>query len=218
MQEYVSSKSEIELVRCCIPNFRTKENTDRIKDEIARTGWSRLPQSASFSSEDTIYSICPNCTNILSEQYEGIRTISLWEFIDQDKDFVFPDYHGIKATIQDCWRTREQRAEQDAVRSLLAKMNIDVVELTDNYEKTEFCGSTLYREQPAKNALYAPKHYVEQAAGKFQPHSEEEQIRIMKEYCSRYTTDIVVCYCHYCLEGLIQGGVDGRHIAHLLFA
>ena len=25
------------------------------------------------------------------------------------------------------------------------------------------------------------------------------------------------CYCHYCLEGLLEGGADGRHLAHLLF-
>lgn len=24
----------------------------------------------------------------------------------------------------------------------------------------------------------------------------------MKEYCKRYKTDTVICYCHYCLEGL----------------
>ena len=67
-----------------------------------------------------------------------------------------------------------------------------------------------------KNARYAPRHYVEQAAGKFLPHSDEEQIAIMRDYCRQYKTDAVVCYCHYCLEGLLQGGVDGRHLAHLI--
>lgn len=39
----------------------------------------------------------------------------------------------------------------------------------------------------------------------------------MKEYCSHYQTETVICYCHYCLEGLPQGGADGRHIAQLIF-
>ena len=39
----------------------------------------------------------------------------------------------------------------------------------------------------------------------------------MQAYCRRYQTDIVVCYCHYCLEGLLLGGKDGRHLAQLLF-
>ena len=40
-----------------------------------------------------------------------------------------------------------------------------------------------------------------------------------------YVTDVaplgevynVVCYCHYCLEGLLAGGADAMHIAQLLF-
>ncbi|MBQ6195838.1 MAG: hypothetical protein IJK47_00195 [Lachnospiraceae bacterium] len=27
----------------------------------------------------------------------------------------------------------------------------------------------------------------------------------------------IVCYCHYCLEGLKEGGKDGRHLAEMLF-
>ena len=68
-----------------------------------------------------------------------------------------------------------------------------------------------------QNARFAQKHYVEQAKGKFLLHTEEEQIQIMKDYCSQFTTKTVVCYCHYCLEGLLQGDVDGRHLAHLIF-
>ena len=40
---------------------------------------------------------------------------------------------------------------------------------------------------------------------------------LMKKHCAQYETDVVICYCHYCLEGLIAGGVDGRHLAELLF-
>ena len=97
-------------------------------------------------------------------------------------------------------------------------MNIRYVEACKHHEETDFCGSTLYRKQPVKNARLAPKHYVEQAKGKFQDHTIEEQISIMKEYCRQFKTKTVVCYCHYCLEGLIQGGVDGQHLASLLFS
>ena len=218
IQTYVQERFGIEVVRCCLPNFRVKENTERIPEGEAREAWEKLPSSAeSYQPGDTVYSLCPNCTNILMEQHEGVFPISLWELIDGDEKFVFPDYAGMKVTLQDCWRTREQKNEQDAVRSLLEKMHIEYLELSENRERTEFCGSTLYREQPKKNATFAPKHYLEQAQGKFLPHTEEEQIAIMKDYCAQFTTKTVVCYCHYCLEGLLQGGVDGRHIAHLLF-
>ena len=217
IQKYIATKPDIQIVRCCIPNFRIKENTDRIPDDEARGAWAQLPPSADYQPGDVAYSICPNCTNILGEQHEGLKVFSLWELIDSDPDFVFPDYAGMKATLQDCWRTRDQRGEQEAVRRLLDRMHIEYVEAAENHEHTEFCGSTLYREQPAKNAKFAPKHYVEQAKGKFEPHTPEEQVRIMRDYCKGYTTDTVVCYCHYCLEGLQQGGVNGIHIAHLLF-
>ena len=130
--------------------------------------------------------------------------------IDRDPLFPFPDYRGLEVTVQDCWRTRERRKEQDAVRSLLRKMNIRYMENDRNHENTDFCGSTLYREQPAKNSTLAPRHYVEQARGKFTAHTLEEQTAIMQDYCRRYQTDTVVCYCHYCLEGLLQGSQKPR--------
>jgi late competence protein required for DNA uptake (superfamily II DNA/RNA helicase) len=43
------------------------------------------------------------------------------------------------------------------------------------------------------------------------------QERFVCRYCSQFTTQTVVCYCHYCPEGLLQGGVDGRHLADLVF-
>lgn len=217
IQQYIQQRHGMDMVRCCIPNFRVKPNEERIPEGAAKEAWKAMPTHAELHSGDTIYSLCHNCTNIVSEQSEGVNTLSLWELIDQDEEFAYPDYSGWKVTVQDCWRSRERSEEQKAVRSILRKMNIDFVELPDNGANTEFCGSTLYREQPAKNAHYAPKHYVEQAQGKFLPHTEEEQIAIMKDYCNRYETEAVVCYCHYCLEGLLQGGVDGRHLAHLLF-
>lgn len=129
-----------------------------------------MPPSADFQPGDITYSLCHNCTNIVAEQHPGVSTRSLWELIDADPNFVFADLSGMQATVQDCWRTRECSAEQAAVRSILKKMHVALVEAPEHHEKTQFCGSSLYREQPKKNAFFAPKHYVEQAQGKFLPH------------------------------------------------
>lgn len=91
------------------------------------------------------------------------------------------------------------------------------VELEDNYSNTRFCGNSLYQEQPARNPILAPKHYKENIEGLFVPHTEDEQRKIMTDYCKVYQTETVVCYCHYCLEGLKMGNVNGIHIAELLF-
>ena len=138
--------------------------------------------------------------------------------IVQDTQFPFPDYSGLRVTLQDCWRMRDRSATHDAVRSILTKMNIQYVEAAKNREYSDFCGTSLYRPQVSRNETLAPKHYKEGCEGLFMEHTEEEQRDIMKKYCEQYQTDMVVCYCHYCLEGLLTGGVNGKHIAELLFA
>lgn len=217
IREYAEEHYGLNILRCCVPNWKVKIYEDKMPEGSLRDSWKALPHSKEFAPDDEVWSICHNCTNIIEEHYQGVKVHSLWELIDSDDDFPFPDYSGMKATVQDCWRSRERSEEQAAVRSLLRKMNIEYVEAEMNHENTDFCGSSLYRPQVKRNEVFAPKHYVEQAEGKFLPHTEEEQKRIMEEYCSRYKTKTVVCYCHYCLECLELGGVDGRHLAFLLF-
>lgn len=217
IRDYVASRFGFEIIRCCVPNWKVKEYIEKAPEGALRKSWQQMPETAAFQPGDEVWSLCHNCSNILEECHPGVAVHSLWELIDQDADFPFPDYSGLKVTVQDCWRSKERREEQDAVRSLLKKMNIEYVEAAAHHEKTDFCGNSLYRAQVARNPKLAPKHYLEGAAGKFIPHSVEEQVRIMKDHCAQYETDTVVCYCHYCLEGLKTGEVDGRHIAHLLF-
>ncbi len=34
--------------------------------------------------------------------HPGVRVHSLWELLAADEEFPFPDYQGMKVTIQDC--------------------------------------------------------------------------------------------------------------------
>lgn len=216
IQDYIRERYQMPVVRCCVPKYRLNDFTEKMPQDY-RPKWASLPDCADFQPGDTVYSLCHNCLNIIEETKPGTKVRSLWELILEDEDFPYPDHSGLKAAVQDCWRSRERLDEQKAVRALLANMHIDTVELPDHYGQTDFCGNSLYRPQPRRNPVMAPKHYVEQAEGKFLPHTEEEQEALMKEYCSRLQTKTVICYCHYCLEGLLLGGADGRHIAELLF-
>ena len=216
IRDYILSKYDIECLRCCVPNWAVKEHEENMPCGILYEEWKNMPQSEVFTQEDHTWSLCPNCINIIDE-WRGAHVHSLWELIDQDESFIFPDYSGLKVTIQDCWRLKERIEVQEAVRSILKKMNIEFVEIKKHHQETDFCGKTLYRPQIKRNYTLAPKHYKENAIGLFEEHSEEEQNELMKEHCEQYETDIVICYCHYCLEGLIAGGVDGRHLAELLF-
>ena len=217
IQQYVASRADMQIVRCCVPGWKTEIYEEKMPQGPLAEKWRALPQSHEFTPEDEIWSLCPNCMNI-SEEWRRVKGVhSLWELIDSDEHFPFPDLSGMRVTIQDCWRMRDRTATHDAVRSLLSKMNVEYLEIPMNREKADFCGKTLYRPQVARNPQLAPLHYKEQAGDYFHEHTEEEQIQIMKEHCRQYATDTVVCYCHYCLEGLLSGGVKGLHLAQLLF-
>ena len=217
IQNYVAERFGFPIVRCCFPKYKLKEFEDQMPEGALREGWKALPDAAPLQPGDTVYSLCHNCSNIIEETCPGVVVKSLWELMATDDTFPFPDYSGLKATVQDCWRARERREEQNAVRALLGKMGIAYEEAPENHENTRYCGSSLFRPQPARNPKVAPRHYQIEAEGLFLPHTPEEQVALMQEYCGGLPTETVICYCHYCLEGLLQGGKDGRHIAQLLF-
>ncbi len=217
IREYAANRHGITVLRCCVSQWKEKAYEEKMPEGTLRDSWKALKHSEKFTEGDEVWSLCHNCSNIIEEQYQGVKVHTFWELIDSDKDFKFPDYSDMTVTVQDCWRSRERVEEQKAVRSLLRKMNINFVEAELNHENTDFCGVSLLEPPMKRNAMLAPKHYVEQAEGKFIPHTEEEKKRIMTDYCRQFKTDTVVCYCHYCLEGLLLGGANGIHLAGLLF-
>ena len=133
LAEYIQSKRPVEVVGCC-----------------------RVDHGKSTQA-DTALVVCNNCANIIAESGDPGSIEFVWEIIDNDPDFPFPDYHGEKMTIQDCWLAVEKRHVQDTIRSLMRKMNIQVVELPENHEKTTFCGMNLTAECNPTNAKLAPK-------------------------------------------------------------
>ena len=79
LREYLENREQIEMVGCC--KVFCKEAKE----------------------EDTAVVICSNCAAILEES-SMIKNIEfVWEIIDKDIEFPFPDYHGERMTIQDCW-------------------------------------------------------------------------------------------------------------------
>ncbi|MBP5289607.1 MAG: hypothetical protein J6Z79_07045 [Clostridia bacterium] len=214
---FVRDRYGLSVVRCCTPRYKVREFEEKMPAGSARDRWRALPESADFQAGDEIVSLCHNCNNVIEESCPGTRVRSLWELLDEDGTLEFPDHGGETVTVQDCWRSRDREREQRAVRSLLKNMGFEYRETVPSFAETDFCGVSLYRPQPPRNPALAPRHYADGAAGLFQPHTPEEQRALMEAYCRRYTTHKVVCYCHYCLEGLLLGGVEGIHLAHLLF-
>lgn len=216
VQRYARDRFGMKIVRCCVPRYELKHFTDMMPADY-RSAWACMPDCADFLPGDTVYCLCHNCSAIVEETRPGVNILSLWELILSDDGFAYPDYRGETVTVQDCWRSRDRRGEQDAVRELLRRMNFDVRETPDNREETDFCGVSLYRPSPKRNLEMAPRRFVQNAAGKFVPRSKEEQAALMREYCRRFNGEKVAAYCHYCLEGLLLGGANARHLASLLF-
>ena len=142
----------------------------------------------------TIVNICAGCDKRYRENYPNCTTTSLWEIIDQTDFWDFPDYSGIKMSVLDPCPVRTERRVHDAVRSLLSKMNISVVEAQKIKSQSVCCGDTLWGKAPT-----------------------EKVIEKMKERADQMPEDNVVVYCVSCIKSVANGGKTPRHLVDLLF-
>lgn len=141
-----------------------------------------------------IINVCAGCDRRYRELYEGITTISLWEVLAEGKNFLFPDYKGKKMTILDACPTRDQERIHNAVRVLLKKMNITLVEPQNTKTKGTCCGDSFYGILPL------------------------EQVKEhMKKRASEMPVEDVVVYCVSCSKSMYIGGKKPRYLVDLLF-
>ncbi|MBU3110826.1 (Fe-S)-binding protein [Clostridium lacusfryxellense] len=141
-----------------------------------------------------IINICAGCDRRYRELYEGITTISLWEVLAEVKEFPFPDYKGKEMTILDACPTRDQERIHNAVRVLLKKMNITLVEPEKTKTKGICCGDSFYGSLP-----------VEQVKEHMKKRAEDMHVE-----------DVVV-YCVSCSKSMYIGGKTPRYLVDLLF-
>lgn len=140
-----------------------------------------------------IINVCAGCDKRFRTLYEGISTISLWEVLDGLDTFQYPDYKGLKLSVHDACPVREKPQVHKAVRNLLKKMNIDVVETKFFGTKSICCGDTFY-----------PKLPVEKVHEK------------MKERADSMPCNDVCVYCVSCIKAIHIGGKKPRHVIDLL--
>ncbi len=89
-------------------------------------------------SGDIIIHNCTLCGLILDERLKNVKLLSVYEYCLQDKDFKWHDYSSWNITIQDCIRTVYNRKLQEAVRKCCQIMNIHLLEMNENFEKSRF--------------------------------------------------------------------------------
>ena len=141
-----------------------------------------------------IVNVCPGCDKRFGNDYELTSTISLWEILAGSDFFPFPDYHGKRMSILDACPTRDQEKVHKAIRTVLKKMNITLVEPKNTGTKSTCCGDSFYGVIPT---------------GKV----KEQMIKRTSEM----PLDEVVVYCVSCIKSVFIGGKNPRYLVDLLF-
>lgn len=140
-----------------------------------------------------IINVCAGCDRRFRSLYEGISTISLWEVLDGLSAFPYLDYKGLQVSVHDACPVREKPQVHQAVRSLLRKMNVDIVETEFHGTRSICCGDDFYPKLPI------------------------DQVHLqMKKRADSMPCDEVCVYCISCIKSMHIGGKTPRHLLDLL--
>ena len=112
---------------------------------------------------DGALTVCQSCRMIVSENRPDCEVRSLFEYLDAlpEGELPLPDLRGERITVQDCYRAKDRESEKAAVRSLLRKMNAEIVELPGLPEELMYDGDFLWKPLSAENRALAPKGFAE---------------------------------------------------------
>jgi len=142
-----------------------------------------------------VINTCAGCDRRYRELYEGVSTTSLWEVLAESGDFDFPDYGGVEMTIHDACPTRGEDRVHVAVRRLLERMNIVVVEPRATRGNAVCWGDSFYGELP-----------------------DDRVKNLMARRADSMPREDVVVYCVSCIKAMHIGGKRPRYLVDLLFA
>jgi len=147
-----------------------------------------------LKSKTEIINVCPGCDKRFDKDYPNSSTISLWEILAESDFFTFPDYQGKRMSIVDACPTRDKKRIHDAIRIVLNKMNIDLVEPKHTKTKSICCGDSFYGMIPTGKVM-------------------EQMIK----RASEMPVDDVVVYCVSCIKSMYIGGKNPHYSIDLLF-
>lgn len=141
----------------------------------------------------TIINNCAGCDRRFRSLYDGIETISLWEVLDTIKGLPLPDYSGMTVSVHDSCSYRPKPQVHRAVRSLLKKMNIEIVESEFSGNSSICCGDNFYPKLPI-----------------------EKVNELQKKRAAQMPCQDVVVYCVSCIKSMAIGGKTPRHMVDLV--
>ena len=142
-----------------------------------------------------VINVCPGCDKRFGKDYKGVTTISLWEVVNENDFYDFPDYKGKSMSIIDACPTREEDRIQNAIRSLLIKMNIRLVEPKNTRKESTCCGDVYYGSMPTVKVK-----------------------ELMTEKASEMPENDIVVHCVSCIMAVKNGGKNPQYLADLIFS
>jgi Fe-S oxidoreductase len=140
-----------------------------------------------------VINVCPGCDKRFAKDFKGVTTISLWEIINENSFIKFPDFNEKSMTIIDACPTREEDRVQNAIRDLLIKMNIRLVEPKNTRRESTCCGDVYYGSMPT---------------GKVK--------ELMIEKALEMPVDDIVVHCVSCIVAVSNGYRKPQYLADLL--
>jgi Fe-S oxidoreductase len=146
-----------------------------------------------LNSGSIIINVCAGCDKRFRTLYDGISTISLWEILDELDGYPYPDYYGLTLSIHDACDVRTKPKVHKAVRNLLKKMNVRVLETKFSGTKSICCGDNFYPMLPI-----------------------DEVVKKMKNRADSMPCDEICVYCVSCIKAMYIGGKTPRHLIDLL--
>lgn len=147
----------------------------------------QLPQGS------TIINNCAGCDRRFRSLYENIQTISLWEVLDSIEELNFPDYTGLTVSVQDPCSYRPKPQVHKAVRSILQKMNMKIIDSKFSGTESVCCGDSFY-----------PQLTIEEI-------TELQKRRAFQMPCQ----DVAV-YCVSCIKSMAIGGKTPHYMVDLI--
>lgn len=147
-----------------------------------------------FAQPTRIVNTCPGCDRRYRELGGAVTTVSFWEVLAASDSFAFPDYRGQQMSILDACPTRDQAHVQRAVRTLLEKMNITLIEPQRTGAASVCCGDSFFGVLPT-----------------------EDVKERMRSRAAQMPAEEVVVYCVSCVKSMRIGGKRPRHLVDLLF-
>lgn len=168
--------------------FLTSEAADIVEHTTCCRHQPHLPAGT------RVINTCAGCDKRYRELYAGISTVSFWELLADSDSFPFPDYQQQQMTIADACPTRDQQRVHSAIRRLLQRMNIELVEPEQTGAEAICCGDSFYGELPVAQV--------------------KQQ---MKRRAAQMPVDNVIVYCVSCIKALHIGGKQPRYLVDLLF-